>query len=597
MVEIGPISSISAKTYYFFKNAAPFNNVQVSFCVWLSANKSESKQILANLKFWIKGLGLDQEVYLLDFDQPDFIRVLCELDKQNGVFIMPFFYLAQVKIFLTAFREQLIELRAGQVLSPRELKEKLIDRGYESSREELPGTFKHRGSLLTIYSPNYDRPVKVEFDEEKIIRINKEIIEIFPVDLDLNKIARMAKEPIKSNLLKNARFIYADPSLLKREEGWPAVNDQIKDNHQIIFQTLKSKNVLQINFKKPKFYNKNLKKFVVDLKSYLDNNWQVGIAVLEAEVIKNILKSNNLVSDNIKFFDYSVDLEGFEDLDSQYLFLTHQDIFGRIDLKKKIKSGRGARLRMNPETGVWVADLKPGDYIVHQDHGIGLYQGLVKTEIDGFQRENLLLEYAQGDKLYTPIDLAYKVDKYIGQAKPTIYRLSGTSWQQLTQKIKADAEKLAKELLNLYAQREVIKISPWQKIQPEERDLAQAFAYQETTDQQTAIKQIFSDLERDKPMDRLIVGDVGFGKTEVAIRAAFKAVMNNQQVAVLCPTTILAQQHYDTFKDRLKKFPVEIEALSRFTKRLSGIFHEKKVLAGLEKGIVDVVIGTHRLLS
>jgi len=240
-------------------------------------------------------------------------------------------------------------------------------------------------------------------------------------------------------------------------------------------------------------------------------------------------------------------------------------------------------------------DLNAGDYIVHVQHGIGRYQGLRRLTVQGFESDYLVLEFAGGDKLYTPLDRLNQVQRYTGAEghAPRVDRLGGASWARITARVKKGIEEMAQELVELYANREVIHRSEYDGDSTLTHEFQAAFEYEETTDQLSAIEDITRDLESPKPMDRLVCGDVGYGKTEVAMRAAFKAVENSRQVAVLVPTTLLAQQHYDNFAQRFAPFPARVAMLSRFqTPRES-----KAVLRDLAAGTVDVVIGTHRLLQ
>jgi len=233
--------------------------------------------------------------------------------------------------------------------------------------------------------------------------------------------------------------------------------------------------------------------------------------------------------------------------------------------------------------------LKTGDYLVHLDHGIGIYnQQLIIDNQKYFQ-----LAYAANDKLYVPVGLERKLSRYIGFITPKISRLGSTIWQRTKRKIKEEAEKLARELLEIYAKREIVKRSPYLPEDEIDFQLATSFQYEETPDQIEAVEDIKKDLEKEKPMDRLLCGDVGFGKTEVALRAMVKAVKSGYQTAMLCPTTILANQHFQNFKERLKNLPVEIAMLSRLQSKKD----QKKIIKRLKSGEIDIVIATHRLLS
>ncbi len=239
--------------------------------------------------------------------------------------------------------------------------------------------------------------------------------------------------------------------------------------------------------------------------------------------------------------------------------------------------------------------MKPGDYVVHIDHGIGIFRGLVQLEVDGQKREYLQVDYAQGDKLYVPVHQADRLARYVGPqgTPPVLNRLGTADWALVKRRAKRAVAEIAKELLELYALRETIRGHAFSPDSPWQQELEASFPYEETEDQLRVIEEVKRDMEQPRPMDRLVVGDVGFGKTEVAIRTAFKAVLDGKQVAVLVPTTVLAQQHYNTFRERLAPFPVNVAMLSRFLTRAQ----QKKVLEGLRTGSIDIVIGTHRLLS
>jgi len=241
------------------------------------------------------------------------------------------------------------------------------------------------------------------------------------------------------------------------------------------------------------------------------------------------------------------------------------------------------------------AELKPGDFVVHVDHGIGQFEGLRQIESDGHRGEFMLLRYAEDARLYVPLERMDLVQSYrvLEGAHPPLDRLGGTAWNTRKTRVRKSLEDMADQLLALYAQR---KTTPGFAFSPDgnfQREFEDAFEFEETPDQIAAISDIKRDMERGEPMDRLLCGDVGYGKTEVAMRAAFKAVMDNKQVALLAPTTVLTFQHFETFKKRFAAFPARIELLSRFRSAAE----QKKVLADLEAGKVDVVIGTHRLLS
>jgi len=262
-------------------------------------------------------------------------------------------------------------------------------------------------------------------------------------------------------------------------------------------------------------------------------------------------------------------------------------------LKKKLKW----RLLFSDLKG-----LKAGDYLVHLDHGIGIYnqQLIIDPENaslplgDGTgNQQYYVVDYAAGDKLYVPVGLERKLSRYIGFVKPKISRLGSTIWQRTKKKIKEEAEKLAKELLEIYAKREIVSRPPYLPESEVDFQLASSFRYEETPDQTQTIEEIKKDLEKDQPMDRIVCGDVGFGKTEVALRTIIKAVNSDYQAVMICPTTILASQHYQNFKQRLKNLPIKIAILSRLQSKKE----QKEIIEGLKTDKIDIVIGTHRLLS
>src|SRR4051794_35898696 len=267
-------------------------------------------------------------------------------------------------------------------------------------------------------------------------------------------------------------------------------------------------------------------------------------------------------------------------------------ILSEADVTGRRRAHRTPRPRRREAASVF-EDLRPGDYIVHYHHGVGRYGGMVQRAIGGAERDYLLLEYKGGDKLYIPSDQIDAVRHYTGGETPTLHRLGGSDWQRTKSRVRAAVRQIAQELVVLYRRRVTSEGHAFGPDTPWQREVEEAFPYQETPDQLTAIADVKADMENAPPMDRLVCGDVGFGKTEVAIRATFKAVQDSKQAAVLVPTTLLAQQHYQTFSERFAGYPVRVEVLSRFLTPAQA----RKVVAGMADGSVDVVIGTHRLLS
>ncbi|GAF77296.1 unnamed protein product, partial [marine sediment metagenome] len=268
--------------------------------------------------------------------------------------------------------------------------------------------------------------------------------------------------------------------------------------------------------------------------------------------------------------------------------LTDNEVFGFVKQRRLFKK--------RPIHHHWfVSELAAGDYVVHIEHGIARFGGLTRMLAEGIEREYLVLEYAAGDRLYVPTDQIERVSRYIGAGDrpPTLSRFGTQEWLRTKQRIKESVADIAQELLRLYAAREITPGLPFSQDSLWQQELESSFPYVETPDQLEAVLAVKADMEKTKPMDRLVCGDVGYGKTEVALRAAFKAVMDNKQIALLVPTTVLAQQHFATFRERLQAFPVRVEMLSRFCSEKE----QASIVEGLAAGVVDICIGTHRLLQ
>ena len=282
---------------------------------------------------------------------------------------------------------------------------------------------------------------------------------------------------------------------------------------------------------------------------------------------------------------------GFKLAEAALMVATDTDIFGHRAHQKPPKRAFKDGLKITS-----YLELREGDYVVHINHGIGYYTGITRLKgPDGAERDYLLLQYAGGDKVYVPTDQVDRVQKYIGSGDgtPTVTRLHSGEWTRATKKAQKQVQEMAADLIKLYALRKSTTGQSAPPDTPWQSEMEDAFPYEETADQLSAIEDVKRDLESDKPMDRLICGDVGYGKTEVAIRAAFKVVNAGRQVAILCPTTILAQQHLATFRERLAAYPVSVEMLSRFVSKAEA----DRTIRGLEDGSVDIVVGTHKLLS
>ncbi|HEV2661165.1 MAG TPA: transcription-repair coupling factor, partial [Ktedonobacteraceae bacterium] len=354
-------------------------------------------------------------------------------------------------------------------------------------------------------------------------------------------------------------------------------------------------------------YGGRLRAFVQDCRKTLDNRERVIIVTAQARRMAEMLSDESILHEatihaspgtNINQLPEAGTLtliqgqmmEGWQSHSLGLYIYTDTEIFGW-------SKRRGAQRRRPVTPASFLSEVNPGDYVVHQEHGIGRFEGLVRMNLTGVEREYLLIHYAGTDKLYIPTDQLDRVTRYIGMGDsvPALSKLGTTEWTRAKSKVKENVQDIARDLLRLYSVREAAEghAFPPDADQPWLQELEDAFAFEETPDQERAIQEVKADMERPRPMDRLVCGDVGYGKTEVALRAAFKAVLDQRQVAILVPTTVLALQHYNTFKDRLKAYPVRVELLSRFRSDKE----QKQVLEDLAMGKVDIVIGTHRLLQ
>lgn len=354
-------------------------------------------------------------------------------------------------------------------------------------------------------------------------------------------------------------------------------------------------------FRSPPQFAGRMSRLVSDLNDLLADGWAVQIASDQQRRLTEILEDADIFPQKVRGAAVNQPLqpgvldirgadvsEGWSLPDAKLLLLTDFEVFG---FGKRVRARKG---RTAAEQVAFAESLSPGEYVVHIDQGVGRFAGLVREEVGGGEREYLLLEYARGERLYVPVDQSDRVSRYSsGGLEPQLTKLGTGEWQRAKSRVRRAVREMAFELIQLYAARESgagIQFPPnsvW------DEELAESFPYVETVDQLAAINDVTADLETNRPMDRLVCGDVGFGKTEVALRAAFKVVNAGKQVAILVPTTVLALQHYQTFSERLAAFPVRVEMLSR----LKSKGDQSDIVDGLAEGSVDIVIGTHRLVQ
>ncbi|GAB4113416.1 MAG: transcription-repair coupling factor [Candidatus Caldatribacteriota bacterium] len=395
--------------------------------------------------------------------------------------------------------------------------------------------------------------------------------------------------------------------------SWLDLYSQIKEKKNICFSSIlaeinesNKEEEQKFSFQEEKIssYFGNLDLLVKDLKKYREEKQHI-LLLLRSEGRANrlveILEERGIerfrqgrlteysYSDDLIYISFGYLNYGFRLPEINFLMITEQEIFG------KVRKHRYRPFRYKSETLSSLLDIRPGDYVVHIDHGIGIYRGIVNLLARGLRQDYLFIEYAEGDKLYVPVDQFNLVHKYIGvkEQQPKINRLGGVSWERTKKRVKDSVKKLAQELYQLYLTRQSIKGFAFSADNYWQQELEMSFPFEETYDQIQALQEVKKDMETSRPMERLICGDVGYGKTEIAIRAAFKAVMDGKQVAMLAPTTILVQQHYETFRERMRSFPINIDMLSRFRSR----GEQQEIIERLKEGKIDIIIGTHRLIQ
>jgi transcription-repair coupling factor (superfamily II helicase) len=382
--------------------------------------------------------------------------------------------------------------------------------------------------------------------------------------------------------------------------AWEELEPQIKVRHCLALETWDATQSQgqALPFIRAQSYGGQLERFLKAAKQMVEQGQRVFLVSHQANRLAALLQEEDIHTSpapqveqmpppgSITVLQGSLD--GGWIMGDRLTLITDAELFGFV------KQPRPSKRRPIPHQW-FLSQLAPGDYVVHVDHGIARFHGLTRISSDGIEREYLVLEYAADDKLYVPTERIDRISRYIGAGDqaPPLSRLRTPEWQRTKKRVKESVAEIAQELLELYAAREVTLGFAFSGDSLWQQELEASFPYLETPDQMEAIVTVKEDMEKAKPMDRLICGDVGYGKTEIALRAAFKAVMGNKQVAILVPTTVLAQQHFITFTERLQTFPLRVEMLSRFCPPEK----EKEILEGLATGTVDICIGTHRLLQ
>jgi transcription-repair coupling factor (superfamily II helicase) len=499
-----------------------------------------------------------------------------------------------------------------------------------------PGEFSVRGGIIDVFSFSHDQPYRIEFfgDEvdsirtfdvetqlstEKLTKISimpnvedktldekresflkyisaKTIIFTKNLDLFSNRLDTLfakASEAFKklSTAVNHAKpnELFCNGELIKKQFQDFTLVEIITISAQI---NTSQNNIIQFNTKPQPAFNKQ---FDLLIENFLQNSENGFTNYLFCDSQKQAERFHDIFNDVDKEIEYKTIVfplyKGFIDVENKLVCYTDHQIFERYH-KFRLKNGYAKKQAITLKE---LTNLEIGDYVTHIDHGIGKFGGLQKIDVEGKKQEAIKLMYGDRDILYISIHSLHKISKYTGKdgKPPKLYKLGSPAWKTLKQKTKAKIKHIAYNLIELYAKRKMQKGFQYQPDSYLQHELEASFLYEDTPDQFSSTQDVKNDMESEQPMDRLVCGDVGFGKTEIAIRAAFKAVDNGKQVAILVPTTILAFQHFKTFSERLEDFPVTVDYLNRFrsTKQRKG------VLEGLENGSVDIVIGTHQLTN
>ncbi|CFX10200.1 Transcription-repair coupling factor [Syntrophomonas zehnderi OL-4] len=529
-------------------------------------------------------------------------------------------------------QQQSISIDIGQELPLNKLLSILIKSGYNRvDTVTRPGQLAVRGGLVDLYPSGEREPYRIEFfgdtvdtmrsfdvDSQRSLKAAKHI-QVYPADelsgtendaslldylppkslifLDeprdfynvLNKQAQKYKEYLKEARREDKTI--RELSLLSQENLRLSL-----DAHTVIYHSFFPGNIPQVGvglyqhisqIETETFHNR-LESLYPRLREWQEKGYQVTLAIKNKALrdeMAGYLSDQHLSGVKISSDSFE---RGFISPDLGIALVAEEDLFAK-------RVGKSKAPKKQAEPRLLAEDLKLGDYVVHENYGIGIYRGVTQVESNGVTREYLLLQYAGTDKLYLPVDKLDLLFRYSSSEDkhPRLSKLGGTEWERTRQRVAQSIQDMAEELLVLYATRANIKGFAFSPDTPWQRQFEDDFPYEETPDQLKAIEDTKRDMEARKPMDRIICGDVGYGKTEVALRAAFKAVMDGKQVAILVPTTVLAEQHFETFKKRFANYPANIEVLSRFRTAAQ----QKKTVNELSKGAVDIVIATHRLLS
>lgn len=539
---------------------------------------------------------------------------------------------------LDKIHEELIVIRKGESVDTEELYNKLVALGYENETQvQSHGEFAVRGNIIDIFPYTEDAPYRIDlfgddietikfFDVEsqrsiaevrevKIFPGGDQILGDFYIEEEDRKKYTRDNEKKEGEVSfidyfkdKKTLFVVYEPG--KTLHGHEHLKDDLSDKNCLLLTMFDEdptgfdiKKKYLINAKNIETYNGRFTDLANDLKQYEKKEQRILLYAASRSRAENLLKSLSEEGITASFLNEDEDSfapgqikiaagalkTGFEYPDIKFSVISDVDIFG----KKKAKRRKKKKYSGDPIKDF--ADLNIGDYVVHENHGIGIYCGIERINTGGTEKDYMKIEYAKNDCLYVLATDFDKLQKYAGSdaARPKINRIGSKDWANTKERVKKSVNDIAKELIKLYAIRESQNGYRYGEDTVWQKEFEEQFEFEETDDQLKAIEDVKNDMESGRIMDRLICGDVGFGKTEVAIRAAFKAVQEGKQVAFLVPTTVLAQQHFNTITRRMSGYPITVNMLSRF----KGTAEQKQVVAELRNGMTDIVVGTHRLLS
>lgn len=529
---------------------------------------------------------------------------------EGGIVIAPISAVLKPTLSVEKFKALISTIEVGMRIEPTELKQVLVDAGYKAvPTTESEGEFSSRAGIVDVFTPAYQHPLRIEFFDDEIESIRfynqddqRSISSVKQVEIGPStEIISDEDKHFLWEYAKKEEIIVCDPNrLIESIPEFQDENDFFKiyeANCNVLTpfpEPIKGANktdkIVNIKSRQIASFNGQLEVFVKELNSLIKSAYSIKIVCSNDERVKS-LREHLLDADvhgDIEFCIGNLSA-GMIFEDDKLCIITESDIFPQMRRKVPKHSKKKSK------DGLQFSDLHKGDYVVHESHGIGRFEGIKTMTADGQTRDYLMIRYAGSDVLYIPTEQLDIIQKYIGSNghAPSLSRLSGASWNRTKERAKKAIMEIAEDLVKLYAEREASggyafsKDSIWQK------EFEDAFPYTETDDQLRATEEIKEDMQRALPMDRLLCGDVGYGKTEVAARAIFKCLSEGKQAAILAPTTLLVNQHYHNFVERLEGFPFEIAELSRFRSAAK----QAETVRGLSDGSVDLVIGTHRLLS